>query len=47
MRLIYQYLLRGGLLDGRAGWRYCLLQSRYEGFISEELCRVAKNARQP
>ena len=47
LRLLYQYLLRGGLLDGRAGWRYCLLLARYECFIRDELRRVAAGARQP
>jgi glycosyltransferase involved in cell wall biosynthesis len=36
LRFIYQYILRGGFLDGRAGFRYCRLLSRYEGFISAE-----------
>jgi glycosyltransferase involved in cell wall biosynthesis len=35
-RFIYQYFLRGGFLDGRAGLRYCRLIARYEGFIAEE-----------
>jgi glycosyltransferase involved in cell wall biosynthesis len=35
-RFIYQYVLRGGFLDGRAGLRYCQLLARYEGFVSEE-----------
>jgi len=37
LRLIYQYLLRGGFLDGRAGWQYCRLLARYEGFAVEGL----------
>jgi len=36
-RFFYQYLLRGGFLDGKAGYRYCRLLARYEGFASEEL----------
>jgi glycosyltransferase involved in cell wall biosynthesis len=39
LRFFYQYLCRGGFLDGPAGWHYCRLLSRYEGFISEELRR--------
>ena len=39
-RLVYQYILRGGFLDGAAGWRYCRLLARYEGFASEELRRL-------
>ena len=37
LRFAYQYLLRGGLLDGRQGFDYCLLLARYEGFISDEI----------
>lgn len=39
-RLVYQYILRGGFLDGSAGWRYCRLLARYEGFAAEELRRL-------
>jgi glycosyltransferase involved in cell wall biosynthesis len=41
LRFAYQYLLRGGFLDGRPGLRYCLLLSRYEGFIAEEIRKSA------
>jgi glycosyltransferase involved in cell wall biosynthesis len=37
LRFIYQYVLRRGFLDGGAGFRYCRLLARYEGFISAEL----------
>lgn len=40
LRFVYQYLLRGGFLDGRAGLRYCQLLARYEGFTSDELRRL-------
>lgn len=36
-RFAYQYLLRGGFLDGRAGFRYCRLLMRYEGFARDAL----------
>ncbi|MBM3855086.1 MAG: glycosyltransferase family 2 protein [Verrucomicrobia bacterium] len=39
LRFVYQYLLRGGFLDGAAGLQYCRLLARYEGFISEEMNR--------
>jgi glycosyltransferase involved in cell wall biosynthesis len=39
-RFLYQYLLRGGVLDGRPGLRYCLLLARYEGLIAGELRRA-------
>jgi glycosyltransferase involved in cell wall biosynthesis len=37
LRFIYQYLLRGGFLDGGPGYRYCRLLSRYEGFANGEI----------
>jgi glycosyltransferase involved in cell wall biosynthesis len=37
LRFVYQYLLRRGFLDGAAGWRYCRLLARYEGFTAVEL----------
>ena len=37
MRFFYQYLLRRGFLDGGAGWEYCRLLARYEGFIQSEI----------
>ncbi|MBP7141499.1 MAG: glycosyltransferase family 2 protein [Opitutaceae bacterium] len=37
LRLLYQYVLRGGFLDGAHGWRYCRLLARYEAFASEAL----------
>jgi glycosyltransferase involved in cell wall biosynthesis len=42
-RFIYQYFLRRGFLDGRAGLRYCLLLSRYEGFVAEERKKLARD----
>jgi glycosyltransferase involved in cell wall biosynthesis len=39
-RFLYQYVLRGGFLDGRQGLRYCLLLARYEGFIASEIRRL-------
>jgi glycosyltransferase involved in cell wall biosynthesis len=40
LRFGYQYLLRGGFLDGGPGWRYCRLLARYEGFIAEEIAQL-------
>lgn len=40
LRFIYQYGLRRGFLDGAAGWRYCRLLARYEGFTTDELRRL-------
>lgn len=44
LRFIYQYILRRGFLDGRAGFRYCQLLARYEGFTSAELRRLRGSA---
>ena len=40
LRFCYQYLFRGGFLDGSAGWRYCRLLARYERFITQEMRRL-------
>lgn len=40
LRFVYQYLLRRGFLDGSAGFHYCRLLARYEGFTSAELRRL-------
>lgn len=37
LRLLYQYVLRGGCLDGPGAWRYCRLLARYERFATEAL----------
>jgi len=37
LRFLYVYLLRGGFLDGKAGFRYCRLQARYERMIDKKL----------
>lgn len=42
LRFVYQYLLRRGFLDGRAGLRYCRLLARYEGFTVAELRRLRR-----
>ena len=44
LRFVYQYFLRGGFLDGGAGWHYCRLLARYEGFTSAELRRLRARA---
>lgn len=40
LRLLYQYILRGGFLDGAGAWRYCRLLARYERYATEELRRL-------
>jgi glycosyltransferase involved in cell wall biosynthesis len=39
-RFVYQYVLRGGFLDGAGAYRYCRLLARYEGFTTTELKRL-------
>ena len=39
MRFLYQYVLRGGMFDGREAWRYCRLLARYERIASDEIKR--------
>lgn len=39
-RFVYQYVLRGGFLDGAGAFRYCRLLARYEGFATAELKRL-------
>ncbi|WP_182864975.1 glycosyltransferase family 2 protein [Rhodopirellula sp. JC639] len=34
LRFLYQYVLRGGMLDGSAGWRYCRMMACYESMIA-------------
>lgn len=45
LRFVYQYGLRGGFLDGAAGWRYCQLLMRYEQFIDEARRELAHSPR--
>ena len=42
LRFVYQYFLQMGFLDGPEGLRYCLLLSRYEGFIADEIRGIKK-----
>lgn len=42
LRFVYQYVLRRGFLDGAAGWEYCRLLARYEGFIGAEIRALKK-----
>lgn len=43
LRFIYQYALRGGFRDGAAGYRYCRLLARYEGFAVQEIRRLRQS----
>jgi glycosyltransferase involved in cell wall biosynthesis len=44
LRFAYQYFIRRGFLDGRAGFHYCRLLARYEGFTTDELRRRRASA---
>ncbi len=37
LRFVYQYVFRGGFLDGSAGLHYCRLLAKYEGFTAAAL----------
>lgn len=41
LRLFYQYILRGGFLDGGPAWSYCRLLAWYEGEVARALRRAA------
>lgn len=40
LRLLYQYVLRGGWRDGAGAWEYCRALARYERYAVEELRRL-------
>jgi glycosyltransferase involved in cell wall biosynthesis len=41
---LYLMLLRGGVLDGPAGWEYCALRRRYEGMVQDAVSRLRLRA---
>lgn len=43
LRFLYQYILRGGFLDGKGSFRYCRLLARYERYAAEELRLQSRN----
>jgi len=43
LRFLYQYILRGGFLDGSAGLAYCRLLADYERAISTEIQRLVRH----
>ncbi len=45
-RWIYQYLLRGGFLDGGPGFRYCRLLAAYEGIAAEAIRQLRSSRHQ-
>jgi len=47
LRFVYQFLLRGGFLDGGPGLQYCRLLARYEGMATREIRRLRRERREP
>jgi glycosyltransferase involved in cell wall biosynthesis len=43
LRFLYQYVLRGGFLDGRGAFRYCRLLATYELYAAEALRPPRRN----
>ncbi len=40
-RFVYSYVFRGGFLDGRAGWHYCLLRASHEIHVEAKLAELS------
>jgi len=47
LKFLWSYVLRRGFLDGRIGFRYCLLQSFYEYQVSLKLLELCSDASSP
>lgn len=41
-RFLYSYIVRGGFLDGLAGWHYCLLRASHEIHVQAKLVECAR-----
>ncbi len=39
LRFIYQYITRGGFLEGAPGFAYCRVMAQYEHWVSQEIYR--------
>jgi glycosyltransferase involved in cell wall biosynthesis len=46
-KFLWAYLLKRGILDGRLGFRYCVLQSFYEYQVSLKLIEIASDRNSP
>jgi hypothetical protein len=44
LRFVYQYILRGGFLDGAGALRYCYLLACYERFMAEEVRALRRSS---
>src|SRR6185503_16674403 len=40
IRFLYTYVMRGGFLDGLAGWRYCLLRAAHDIHVEVKLAEL-------
>jgi len=47
LRFLYQYVWRGGFLDGAPGLRYCRLLARYERMAGQEIKRQRAGLSEP
>src|SRR5688572_25207661 len=47
LRFLYMYLLRGGVLDGPAGYTYCRLLSSYERLVVREIEKLRRRGAEP
>jgi hypothetical protein len=45
IKFLWMYVLKGGFLDGRAGYTYCRLQAIYEYMIVVKMRELARNER--
>ena len=45
IKFLWMYVLKGGFLDGRAGYTYCRLQAIYEYMIVAKMRELARNER--
>lgn len=46
LRFVHSYFIRGGILDGRAGFHYCCMIAMYEYWIALKMCEQRDSWRQ-
>jgi glycosyltransferase involved in cell wall biosynthesis len=46
-KFVWAYVIKGGILDGRLGFRYCVLQSFYEYQVSLKLIEISSDGNSP
>ncbi len=47
LRLLYQYVWKGGFLDGSAGWQFSWLMATYESWIVAKRKELERQSREP